>query len=587
MNHRRESSFTFVRRHSWTFGLSGASAAVLCLQTGCGSSAGENPSDAGDAGDARAPDVLVVEASLHQDGAHPTDSGSHDSGPKHDGGKPCDASASPHDEPCVISDAYGVFVAPPANGGNDTTGTGTRERPYATLGTAIPKAVAADKRVYACGATYPELVVVDVAVDGVNVYGGLSCPTAGADGGVADAGTVDGSSGPWSYTGVAASVAPTTAGLPLDVTSLVKGAHFEDMAFVSQSTTAAGASSIAVMVASSSGVSFLRVAATAGNAGDGAGGAALPTNACTTTMSGTVAVGVAGGGAGACTCPVFGSSAGGIGSAGTAQKLTAPNGTATPATTLDYMTYDGLGGVGWYVMTSMPYAATSGDNGANGSPGAAGTPGGGGSLLATGWAPATAGNGAAGDPGQGGGGGGGNNSLTLGGAGGGSGGCGGNGGGGGSGGGASIAVAIFTSAVSLDSVTLQTSAAGSGGAGAAGAIGQAGGTGGPATGVGSANTGAGGNGGQGAGGSGGGGGSGGPSVGVAWTGGSAPTIDGASTSAASTLGGPSNFSGGSAGALGGGGGFGAAAPLDPANPGSAGNPGSDGLPGSAGAVRQF
>src|SRR5580692_6116244 len=103
---------------------------------------------------------------------------------------PCNAARTPVENPCVISDAYGVFVAPAASGGSDSTGDGTRTRPFATLGTGLTKAAAAIKRLHACGATYPEALSVGAALDGVQVYGGLECPVA-ADGGVADAGTVD------------------------------------------------------------------------------------------------------------------------------------------------------------------------------------------------------------------------------------------------------------------------------------------------------------------------------------------------------------------------------------------------------------
>jgi hypothetical protein len=486
----------------------------------------------------------------------------------------------------VISETYGVFVAPPAHGGSDATGTGTRDAPYATLANGIAKAGVTGKRVYACGDSYPESLAVGVSVDGARVYGGLRCPVS-SDGGVADAGAADASSGPWSYSGTAATVAPASAGYALNVTSLVKGAHFEDMAFTALPATAAAGSSIAVMIMGSSAVSFLRVVATATVALAGVPGGVLPSNACAAPMNGAVGTSSGVGAPGTCTCPVFGSSAGGAGGAATAQGQMAPGGTATPPTTLAFMSNDGAGGLGWYVMTGNPYSASVGNNGANGSAGAGGAAGGSGSLTMAGWSPLAAATGAAGYPGQGGGGGGGNVSLPFGGAGGGMGGCGGNGGGGGGGGGASMAVAIVDSTVSFDTVALQTSAGGNGGPGAPGAIGQAGTSGGPATGVGSANTGAGGTGGQGAGGSGGGGGAGGPSVGIAWTGSTPPTIDGTPTFAVSTLAGVSNFTAGAVGSGGAGGDPGPAAPLDPSNPGQAGNLGTSGAPGSSGAVHRF
>ena len=44
----------------------------------------------------------------------------------------CDPMQPPKAAACVITDALGVFVAPMANGGSDTAGSGTRKRPYAS-----------------------------------------------------------------------------------------------------------------------------------------------------------------------------------------------------------------------------------------------------------------------------------------------------------------------------------------------------------------------------------------------------------------------------------------------------------------------
>jgi hypothetical protein len=496
------------------------------------------------------------------------------------GPAPCDTADAPKDNPCVITDALGVFVAPEASGGNDTTGTGTRSQPYATLGMGIASAVTAGKRVYACGATYPESLVVSVAMDGVQVYGGLECPTAG-DGGVADAGTIDGSTGAWSYNGTPAAVAPTATGYALDIESLTKGAHFEDLSFTALDANAAnaGESSIGVMVNASQKVSFVRVSATAGSGSMGALGSALATNMCATSLSGSAATGGGGGNSGACTCPVFGVTAGGGGgSGGLTAGTMAGTGSAIPATTLTLAGYDGVGGTG---ATVAPLAkCQNGDDGANGSPQSGGTKGGAGSLTSSGWQPVTAGSGMPGDPGEGGGGGGGDDGTgALGGAGGGGGGCGGNGGAGGGGGGASIAIAVVNSTVTLTSITLTTAIGGQGGTGAQGEQGQAGGAGGAMSGQCS-----GGIGGQGAGGSGGGGGAGGPSVGVGLSGTSTLDIDGKSTTTAATLKASSSFVSGSAGGAGSGGLAGLAATDDVGNPGQAGNAGNPGPAGIAGAV---
>jgi hypothetical protein len=498
----------------------------------------------------------------------------------------CNGTATPSQDPCVITETYGVFVAPPANGGSDPSGDGSRKKPYATLTKAI--SAAAGLRVYACGATYPESVTIDSSTGGVAIYGGLECPPA-VDAGVAEAGTIDGGSGAWSYTRALASVAPASTGYALDVESSVIGVHFEDMAFTAMDADPAhaGESSIAVIVNASSNVSFTRVTVTAGSGSMGADGGALPTNLCTAKLDGGVSVlagsatSTGGGGAqGACTCPVFGTTAGGGG--GSAALTAGGSGTtggAIPAASLVVAGYDGLGGGG---ATTTPFArCQNGDPGANGSPQAGGTPGSTGSLTSTGWQPTTAGSGMPGGPGEGGGGGGGEDGTgALGGAGGGGGGCGGNGGAGGGGGGASIAIAVVNSSVVLHAMTIQTAAGGQGGTGAQGEQGQAGGTGGFG-----ASQCSGGNGGQGAGGSGGGGGAGGPSVGVALSGTSSVDVDGMAATVPLTS--ATWFKGGLGGEAGSAGIAGLAATGDAANPGQPGNPGSAGPAGDVRAVESL
>jgi hypothetical protein len=512
-----------------------------------------------------------------QDGHRETGKDSPSDG-RESGPSPCPKTDTPHNDPCVINDAYGVFVAPIANGGSDSTGDGTRARPYATLGFAIPSAVMVGKRVYACAATYAEAVSIGSTADGIEIYGGLQCPAAG-DGGVLDAGNVESSTGPWSYNGMLAVVAPTLTGYALDVESLTKGARFEDMSFTALAANLGhlGESSIGVLVNGSVNVTFTRVSAKAGDGAAGVPGMALPTNMCATSLVGAAASGLGGGNPGTCTCPVTGSSAGGAGGAGAGTSGTPGiDGGAKPGTTLTVPFYDGKGGQGAIVAVQL---CGNGDDGANASPQSGGLPGAAGLLKSGGWQSATAGSGMPGDPGQGGGGGGG--SLTVGGAGGGGGGCGGNGGAGGGGGGASIAIALVGSTVKMNAVTLQTGTGGTGGTGAQGEPGQAGGTGGSMSGQ--CN---GGIGGQGAGGSGGGGGAGGPSVGVAWSGSSAPQIDGKLALTDISLASPSAFTGVSGGGPGAGG-LGGLAATGGGNPGVAGNGGTAGPMGDDQAVDKF
>ncbi len=57
----------------------------------------------------------------------------------------CDPTADPKDEPCVLDDAYGVFVAAPLDGGagpdggeaGTPSGDGTMSSPYPTIGQAL------------------------------------------------------------------------------------------------------------------------------------------------------------------------------------------------------------------------------------------------------------------------------------------------------------------------------------------------------------------------------------------------------------------------------------------------------------------
>ncbi len=193
-------------------------------------------------------------------------------------------------------------------------------------------------------------------------------------------------------------------------------------------------------------------------------------------------------------------------------------------------------------------------------------------LAAGCWSP-----GADGKPGQGGGGGGNGSSRADRAAAGACGGCGGGGGQGGPGGGASIALLSFQSSIALADCTLTAGAAGNGGAGSTGEGGQAGGSPGNGSGAGAGVGCPGGAGGAGAGGNGGQGGPGGLSLGIGYVG-TPPTIDGAVVTQASTH---SGITIGAAGAGGAGGLRGASATN---STGPAGALGASGQPGVAAAV---
>ncbi len=413
-------------------------------------------------------------------------------------------------DPCVISDAFGVFVSP---AGSDTA-AGTMAAPVKTIGHAMDLAKAASKRVYACGSAGPyasENLTVGTSRDGVKANGGLDCSAA-----------------QWTYSASKlAVVAPTAAGYALQVTGLTTGVTFEDFGFESQNASGAGASSVAVFVSGSSNVVLRRCTVQAGTGSQGQD-QSQPAPYGSSAPSGnpggsSVSAGGSGAGGGAQANPQCPTSIGGAGGSAKAGQLDGQTG------------QPGANNAG----TS---AACGGVPSAGGGTGANGGPGGGGPGASTwavfsssGWNPSGGGQGLGGSVGQGGGGGGAVAAAsTLGGAGGGgAGGCGGAGGPAGSGGGSSIAVLVYQSAIDLESCTLRAAKAGRGGNGAAGQTGQSGG--GPGGG-GTASC-DGGQGGQGGNGGPGGGGAGGLSAGVVWSGAAAmaPTVNGSSVPSAATL----------------------------------------------------
>jgi hypothetical protein len=478
----------------------------------------------------------------------------------------CDPTKDPKDEPCVLDDAHGVFVASPqgVDGGMDAgdggatpvSGDGSMSRPYATIGQALAN-LGNKARIYVCNGSYGEQVTITTAV---RVYGGLSCP-AGATGGI------------WTYVGGTAHVTSPSSAPALSVTGVSSGAvAIEDVSFTSPNATGAGTSSIAALVTSSS-VSLVRVTLSAGDGANGAAGAdgaakpnenyvglAADGGAQVWGSPGGLFGPISGGAGGVNRCLQFGSSAGGDGGLGCNPTASSPGlgmpGTADPAAPTTQAGRDGLpAGAVLPIDGSVAVINTNNDPGADGLAGDGGAAAPAqvyGTLSASGWAASAGGDGTAGNPGQGGAGA--TDPLygscssptqTIGGGGGGAGGCGGAGGKGGSGGGASIALASLNSTIDLRDCTLVAAAGGTGGAGGAGQDGQAGGAGGDDNSFQSAHA-AGAAGGNGAGGSGGAGGTGGISVGVLYVG-SMITSDTA-TSQKTTLGGAG--AGGAAGPAG-------------------------------------
>ena len=500
----------------------------------------------------------------------------------------CDPTKDPADEPCVLDNALGVFVASAAGIEGDTdageagaepaNGDGSMARPYASIAQALEN-LGGKTRVYVCNGAYGEQVRLTTAV---SVYGGLAC-------------TGDAGDRVWSYAGESAQVTSPSPGYALSVEGVDAGSvTLEDLSFTAPSATAAGASSIAALVASSV-VTLRRVTLSAGNGADGEAGADGTQNPNYTgfapdggaQMGNSGGLPISGGAGGVNACLQFGSSAGGDGGLGCSPGPSSPGlgtpGTANPEAPATTAGRDGLP-MGTVVPIDGGAAVTvSADD-----PGADGLAGDGGvaalaqvygTLSSSGWTPSAGGDGANGDPGQGGAGATdplygrcGTPAQSLGGGGGGAGGCGGSGGQGGGGGGASIALAIVASTVDLKDCVVITGAAGTGGAGGAGQDGQAGGPGGDAS-FGSNPHAPGAAGGNGAGGSGGAGGTGGISVGILSTG---STITSDMASESTTLG--SSGTGGAPGVSG-------RHPTGGAlTTGTDGNPGAPGSPGTSVAV---
>ena len=452
----------------------------------------------------------------------------------------CDPTKEPRDQPCVLADSDGVFVASAlvADGGTDAaadagadagaSGTlpfaadGSMARPYSTIGQALAN-LGKKTRIYVCNGAYAEQVRV---TSPVSIYGGLSCPTGSA--GAA-----------WAYVGGNSQVTSPSPDYALSVTGVASGTvTIEDMAFASPSAIVPGGSSIAALVAAST-VHLRRVTLKAGNGAAGAAGAdgismanyaGVAPSGGPQVWNGTPSFMPISGGPGAINkCAHYGSSAGGDGGLGCAAGPASPGlgraGTAVPPAPVTTAGRDGLS-----FGSALPDAGTNangddpGADGLSGKAGVAAAPQYYGTLSPGGWMASPGGDGAPGNPGQGGAGGSDpfynacSEGQSIGGGGGGAGGCGGAGGKGGSGGGASVAIAAFEATIDMQECVLGAAAAGAGGPGGAGQDGQAGGAGGDDVSPGPVHK-AGAAGGNGAGGSGGAGGTGGISVGVLYTGG--------------------------------------------------------------------
>jgi len=393
--------------------------------------------------------------------------------------EPCDLSRSPSENPCIVSNAYAVFVAP---SGSDSA-QGTREKPLKSIAAAVALAGAAraGKVVIACSATYYEALSLRT---GVRLYGGFGCPETDA---------------PWSYHGSPLTrVAPSAPGPALSVRGVANDVVIEDFEFRARDASEIAASSIAAVVVDSTSVVLRRSSIVAGKGGRGADGsngsqghdgvvaleAQRGVNAeCNDRYVRHLVLG--GRWPDASDCGALG------GNGGDAQK-NAPGTRATGGLPMTHVVPPGLDNAGSFpVPGDSNLAAGYGLSGAVGDSGLAGiaSPQDG-SFDDAGYAPAPPGGaGSDGFPGQGGGGGGASSAEGLGwcvgasGGAGGMGGCGGKAGTGGASGGASVGLLSWDSDVTLEHCELVANDGGDGGAGGnggAGGRGQAGASGGAA-----------------------------------------------------------------------------------------------------------
>lgn len=407
------------------------------------------------------------------------------------GGSECDATKSPTEEGCLVSDEFAVFVSPSGKDDND----GTQGAPLATLTKAVEVAAGA-KMVLVCDATYDEHVSITA---GARVYGGFKC----AD---------------WSAEAGKPLFMPTT-GTALRIDTVADDVVVENVSFEVGNAVAPGETALAAIVNASPKVTFRGVSLKAGSGKTGASGTPnLFSFPDTATLDGYAESSPSKGGEKACACQTGLMSIGGAGGPPSSSGQNGAKGLPEHG-----------GGLGGDPAAGDCGAGSSGKKGGNAS--AAGAANGAtilGAASASGWQPTAGTDGATGSPGQGGGGGASLDNSGRGG-GGGCGGCGGNGGPAGKGGGGSIALLALNSPLVLDASALVTADAGNGGSGVAGqaakkpngndpAVGAGGGV------VSSVHSCPGGNGGLGGDGGAGGGGAGGISVGIVWRGGTAPTL---------------------------------------------------------------
>ena len=167
----------------------------------------------------------------------------------------CTADKSPSSQPCLIDDAFGVFVSASGNDG----ASGAKSEPTKTVTEGIARALATGKsRVFICQGIYTEQVVLDAQHDGVSLYGGFDCLQG------------------WAWTGGKTQVVAPAARSALQIDSTSKPPSIEDVTFVApdgvgQDASGAGNSSVAAFVHHANAI-LRRVVLIAGKGADGAAG---------------------------------------------------------------------------------------------------------------------------------------------------------------------------------------------------------------------------------------------------------------------------------------------------------------------------
>lgn len=430
------------------------------------------------------------------------------------GGSDAACGKSPNEEPGVLRDECGVFVA------EKGAGDGSEGAPLGSIAEAVALAASSKKNtVFACRGVFTEAVVVPA---GISLYGGLDCDNA-----------------EWAPRGIDGTGRSAIQGGPSIIPLRLKGdgggalTAMDGFSVTAAAAVDAGGSSIAAIAEDNAVVSLTSCDLFAGDAAPGAPGEDAQIELPTTSQPSD-----ANKGATACLSQVLNlggaplenmceNGAISIGGAGGQASTALGQSGLDGAPVNPAMPQSGLSGKG-----DMPCEAGKG-NGAPGADGADGAPGAGGVGLGSisielGFTGVSGGDGALGGVGQGGGGGGGQKGKAgcagaSGGAGG-AGGCGGKGGKGGMAGGSSIALLAVNASVTLSKVSLSAGNGGNGGnggnaqGGGLGSGGSPGGTGaqGLPSGCSGGVGGMGGNGGSG------GGGNGGHSLGIAFQG-TAPT----------------------------------------------------------------